>query len=525
MKNKLTVAAALLTALCLFGGCSEKDSVIIINVEESTESDGDFDTDSNILDNNENANISSEDNSDAFSVDSAATESGGELSSDNDNSDTDSEDYDSSGGVSTTAPPSESISENITESILPNVNSSQSGSSGNSDGGAVSGSTSDSTASSSNPSKTTVSIAPSTGINTYKTLNYSEVRGVWISYLEISSMSSGSESAFRSSIGAVFDNCVSMGLNTVYVHVRSHGDAYYDSDYFPKTKHISGNFDALKIMVDEAHKRDLSFQAWINPLRMCEVSDIERENGYPIYNWKNEGTRLVQVGSYYYLNPAYSDVIELISNGAREIVANYDVDGLHIDDYFYPTTETYFDSAAYQNSSYTSLSDFRFANCDKLVSGLYSAVKSANSNALFGVSCQGSLENNYNQMYADVKKWCSNYGYTDYIMPQIYYGFSNSAQPYSKCLSTWNTIAQNGKIPLIVGIAVSKIGLEDTWAGAGKTEWITDSEILKRQFCEAFEQPSYGGVCLYSYKSIFAPDSSVKSQVDKEISALKAAMD
>lgn len=346
---------------------------------------------------------------------------------------------------------------------------------------------------------------------------------MWISYIEIAGMQSSSESAFRGSIGSVYDNCVSLGLNTVYVHVRSHGDAYYNSDYFPKTKYINGGFDALKIMVEEAHKRGLSFQAWINPLRMCSVSDIEREKGYPIYNWRGDN-RLVQVGNYYYLNPAYKEVIDLISNGAREIVANYDVDGLHIDDYFYPTTDASFDSEEFQSSSYNTLSDFRLSNCDNLVSGLYSAVKSANPGALFGVSCQGNIDNNYNQMYADVKKWCAYPGYTDYIMPQIYYGFQNSAQPYSTCVKTWNGLAQSGKIPLIVGLSVSKIGLEDTWAGAGKDEWITDSEILKRQFSEAYELPAYGGVCLYSYNSVFNPESSVKSQVDKEISALKTVM-
>ncbi len=346
---------------------------------------------------------------------------------------------------------------------------------------------------------------------------------MWISFIEINGMQSSSESVFRNSIGAVYDNCVSLGLNTVYVHARSHGDAYYNSAYFPKTKYIDGGFDSLKIMVEEAHKRGLSFQAWINPLRMCLENDIEREKGYPIYNWRGDN-RLVQVGDYYYLNPAYSEVISLITDGAREIVANYDVDGLHIDDYFYPTTDASFDSIEFQNSSYSTLSEFRLSNCDKLVSGLYSAVKSANPSALFGVSCQGSINNNYNQMYADVKKWCANPGYTDYIMPQIYYGFSNSTEPYSTCVKTWDGLAQSGRIPLIVGLSVSKIGLEDKWAGAGKNEWITDSEILKRQFSEAYDLPAYGGVCLYSYNSVFNPNGAVKSQVDKEITALKTVM-
>ena len=372
---------------------------------------------------------------------------------------------------------------------------------------------------------------PSYGKNGYSALNYSEVRGVWISYIELAEMLTGKTAAqFTQAIGAAFDNCAALGLNTVYVHVRSHGDAYYDSDIFPQSKYVTGtlgkkaDFDPLEIMVQQAHSRGLSLQAWINPLRCCAVSEISGADGTLIGEWASEraGTYIVNVNGTYYLNPAYSEVTDLIAAGAAEIAANYDVDGVHIDDYFYPTTDASFDSAAYSQSSFDTLSAFRFANCDRLVSGLYGAVKGANSSALFGVSCQGSLENNYNQMYADVKKWTTSDGYLDYIMPQIYYGFDNSAQPYETCVATWDALAVAGGKPLIVGLSVSKLGLEDTWAGAGKREWITDSDIIPRQFTCAAERQSYGGVCLYSYRSVFAPESSVKAQVDKEIKALKA---
>lgn len=362
------------------------------------------------------------------------------------------------------------------------------------------------------------------GTNTYRALNYSEVKGMWISYIDLAGIMSGSEGDFRSGISYIYDNCKSLGINTVYVHVRSHGDAYYSSDFFPRTKYLGGTYDPLDVMIEEAHARGLSFQAWINPLRGCAVSDIERESGYPMYSWAGGETRLVQVGSYYYLNPAYSEVIELIADGAREITANYDVDGVHIDDYFYPTTDSYFDSAAFSQSGLSSLSEFRLANCDKLVSSLYKAVKRGNSSAIFGVSCQGSIYNNYNYMYADVKKWCTESGYIDYIMPQIYYGFKNSAEPFEECVSTWNNLAYSGNIPLIVGITAAKLGLEDKWAGAGNQEWITDEDILKRQFLVSCEQPSYGGVGIYSYGAVFNADYSVQNQVDREIEALKSAM-
>ena len=370
------------------------------------------------------------------------------------------------------------------------------------------------------------------GSNSYTAVNYSEVKGVWISYIELAGILQGqSREGFRSNIGAVYDNCASLGINTVYVHVRSHSDAYYKSELFPWSKYVTGTlgkdpgFDPLEVMISEAHKRGISFHAWINPLRACSASDISGYGSYPVYTFAKgdgfAGKYAVNVNGTYYLNPAYSEVTELIAAGAAEIVANYDVDGLHIDDYFYPTTDASFDSAAYSASGYASLSDFRFANCDKMVSSLYSAVHSANSSAKFSVSTQGRIENNYNQLYADVRKWCTTPGYADIMIPQIYYGFDNSAAPYQSTRDEWNELAKKGGIPLVAGLSVSKVGCEDAWAGSGKYEWINNSDIISRQAAAAKKCSSYGGIALYSYRSVFQPESSVSAQVKKEISALK----
>lgn len=427
------------------------------------------------------------------------------------------------GKSSTTETSSYSAAGSVSESVSESV-SDISSSSSSSIISSTESSSSSSTQMSCSSSSTTELPPANFGSNSYRALNYSEVKGMWISYIDLAGILSGTESDFRSGISYIYDNCKSLGINTVYVHVRSHGDAYYSSDFFPRTKYLGGYYDPLDVMVEEAHKRGLSFQAWINPLRGCSVSDIGRENGYPMYDWAGGETRLVQVGSYYYLNPAYSEVIELIANGAREITANYDVDGVHIDDYFYPTTDSYFDSEAFSQSGLSSLSEFRLANCDNLVSSLYKAVKRGNSSAIFGVSCQGSMYNNYNAMFIDVKKWCTESGYIDYIMPQIYYGFKNSAEPFEECVNTWNNLAYSGNIPLIVGITSAKLGLEDKWAGEGNQEWITDEYILKRQFLVSRELSAYGGIGIYSYGAVFNADYSVQSQVDREIDALKAAM-
>lgn len=417
--------------------------------------------------------------------------------------------------------------------------SSSSSSSGTSSGTTVttaSGTTAAATAKSTSVAATTAT-EPDTpeyryGSNSYQAVNYSEIKGIWISYIELSELMQGqSESGFRGNIAEVFDNCVGLGINTVYVHVRSHSDAYYKSELFPWSKYVTGTlgsdpgYDPLTVMLREAHDRGLSFQAWINPLRACGTSQISSYGSYPVYTFATAtgmaGKYAVDVNGTYYLNPAYEQVTELIAAGAAEILANYNVDGLHIDDYFYPTTDASFDSSAFSASSASSLSDFRFANCDRMVSELYSAVKKTNPTAVFSVSVQGRIENNYTQLYADVRKWCTTSGYLDVIIPQIYYGFENSSAPYKATLDEWEALAVKGGIPLVAGLSVSKVGCEDTWAGSGKYEWINNSDIISRQLAAAKECRSYGGFALYSYRSVFTPDSSVSAAVSREISSLK----
>lgn len=535
MKNKFITVLSLVLAVCMLGGCTEKAEHLTVSVADL----GDMSAEetSSTVSSTQAGSFSAPESNTSGSVQSTSSSSSSkpqvsvvipQSSSQTPQvipTETDWPSYDPQPAPEYSSS-STTVSSSSTESSAPVSSSSSSSVESSSESIPVSSSSEESSSSSSSePEPDPVVPSGSIGTNSYHALNYSEVKGVWISYIELAGLPSSSESTFRSSIASVFDNCVWLGINTVFVHVRSHSDAYYESDYYPRTKYLDGTYDPLPIMIDEAHKRGLSFQAWINPLRGCSVSDIGREKGYPIYNWAGGETRLVEVNGYYYLNPAYSEVIDLIAEGAAEIAAKYDVDGVHIDDYFYPTTEKWFDNEAYQESPYYSLSEFRFANCDRLVSSLYSAVKSANSTAIFGVSPQGNYQNNYDFMYADVKKWCTQSGYLDYIMPQIYFGFKNEAQPFSEVVRQWDNIASNGKVPLIVGLAPYRLGTEDGWGGTdGRYEWVNDKEILKRQFIESTEAMSYGGICLYSYNSLFNPSSGIKDQVDRELSALKSAM-
>lgn len=365
--------------------------------------------------------------------------------------------------------------------------------------------------------------------NSYSAVNFSEQKGFWITYLEyMSILKNKSEASFKKSVETYFDNISNLGFNTVYVQVRAFGDAYYASSLFPSGEQFNGaigtknSFDALQIMIDCAHARGLSLHAWVNPMRLMTAAQIQSiDNSYQIKKWytNNNGTYIVETGGRLYLNPAYSEVTDLIAEGIAEIVSNYNVDGIQIDDYFYPTTAASFDKAAYSASGTSlSLSNWRISNVNKMVKKLYSAVHNANDTVMFGISPQGSLENNYDELYADVKTWCAESGYCDYILPQVYFGFENAALPYDKVIAEWSGMVTNRNVKLVIGLAAYKIGAADNYAGqSGRNEWLNNSDIMARQMTSAQKLKNYGGVALYRYGSVFEPTSDVAAQVNKEL--------
>lgn len=371
--------------------------------------------------------------------------------------------------------------------------------------------------------------------NSYNALNFNEQKGFWITYLEYGAiLKNKSESSFKKSIGKYFDNIAGLGFNTVYVQVRAFGDAYYDSELYPSGEQFNGTigtenrFDALQVMIDCAHERGMSLHAWVNPMRLMTAAQIKNIDGrYPIKKWYDNsslnGKYIVETGGRLYLNPAYGDVTDLIADGIAEIASNYKVDGIQIDDYFYPTTAAGFDSDAYEASGTgLSLSKWRMANVNKMVKKLYKAAHSANSSVMFGISPQGSVENNYDELYADVRTWCAESGYCDYILPQVYFGFENAALPYGDVISLWSGMVKNPDVQLVIGLAGYKIGAADNYAGkSGKNEWLNNNDIISRQIKLAKALENYGGVALYRYDSIFNPASDVAKQVGKEVDNIR----
>lgn len=271
------------------------------------------------------------------------------------------------------------------------------------------------------------------------------VKSVFIAYYELSEFTKNSDKkSFTKSISKAFKELSNKGFNRVTVQVRPCADAFYNSSYFPTSEYCFGYqgakliYDPLEIMVQIAHKYNLSVEAWINPYRVCQRNDFNSlaKNNIAL-EW--QGTdKLIVLDSGIYFNPCYSEVTDLIVNGVKEIILNYDVDSICFDDYFYPTKDKKIDKeaySAYKNSSgKMSLFDWRRENVNIMIKSVYSAIKSNNKNITFGISPASDMDYDYSTLYADVIKWSRNEGYIDYICPQIYFGFKNENHLLCKLL-------------------------------------------------------------------------------------------
>jgi uncharacterized lipoprotein YddW (UPF0748 family) len=358
----------------------------------------------------------------------------------------------------------------------------------------------------------------------YKTLNHENQKAIWLTMMDYEDILKGkTESEFTESIKSAFENMKKTGINTVYAHVRPYNDAYYKSEIFPRSEYYSADmkYDPLEIMVAEAHKSNLSIHAWINPLRCQTDEQIKGLDGkYTVKQWydstEKKGTYISEIDGRWYLNPAYDEVRNYIADGVKEIIENYNVDGIHIDDYFYPTQDETFDTAAFKESGKSDLEQWRTENINLMVKKIYNTINEYNPDILFGISPQGNITSNYDTQYADVKKWASETGYCDYIVPQIYFGFKNESMPFEETVNKWSEIKTCDDVKLIIGICTYKVGNEDKWAGSGKNEWKENVGIPAKQADYVIKNKK-DGIAVYSYGSTFADDKKEECEKLAEV--------
>lgn len=349
-----------------------------------------------------------------------------------------------------------------------------------------------------------------------------EMRGIWVASvgnLDYPQSPTADAWQLRVQMDEVLDNCQDMGFNTVFLQVRPSGDALYKSDIFPWSRYLTGTqgtapsdgFDPLEYAVNEAHKRGMQLHAWINPYRVTNSSNDNDKLAANNPAVLRPDLVLTDSSGKMYLNPGEADSIDIILEGIREIVRNYDVDGIHMDDYFYPSSG-FDDSAAYfkYQDAYPNKADWRRSMVTTLISCARDAVKEIKPNCMFGVSPSGIWANagdtpggsntngssSYHSLYADTKLWVER-EYLDYIMPQIYWYNGQPNADYNTLINWWAGVCAPTKVKLYIGEAAYKAasGSEAAWKGQNGINELSNQVSMCRQ------SQYIGGYSMFEYSS------------------------
>lgn len=353
-----------------------------------------------------------------------------------------------------------------------------------------------------------------------------EMRGVWVSYMELSmeNESSKTQKAFEDKFTEIAQKCRESGFNTLIVQVRPFCDALYKSSYFPWSHILTGTqgenpqYDALQIMCDICKENNLKIHAWINPYRVSSNETPKKLSDNNPYIKNSEIG--IKTDNGIFLDPSNETAQQLISDGVKEIAENYDVDGIQFDDYFYPTEDESFDKKQYEayiekygKENSMSLDNWRMQNVNTLICKVYRTIKSVDSSVEFGISPQGNIGNN-DGLYADVKSWCTCKGFADYICPQIYFSLENPVLTFEDCLNSWTSLDFDENVKLYVGLGGYK-------AGNGEYDeetWLLSDSILADEYDILRNNKSVRGFMLYSYNSL--EDDTAKKEINNLINAL-----
>ncbi|GBF74109.1 hypothetical protein PA598K_02440 [Paenibacillus sp. 598K] len=310
-----------------------------------------------------------------------------------------------------------------------------------------------------------------------------ELRAAWIASVEqIDWPKTYDPEQQRRDFIALLDFHQSMGMNAVVVQIKPTADAFYRSELAPWSHWLTGEqgkdpgYDPLAFMIEEAHKRNLEFHAWLNPYRISMHNDASRlTEDHPARlnpDW------VMSYGGRLYFDPGHPEVIDYITRSVDEVVANYDVDAIHFDDYFYPNR---FDGTGYPDQQtyeqfgdgYTDINAWRRHNVDTLIEGLNASIKAQKPYVKFGISPFGVWRNksvdplgsdttagqpSYDNLHADIRKWVLE-GWIDYVAPQIYWNFGFSPAAYEVLVKWWDDLIaeHDADVHLYIGHAAYKV--------------------------------------------------------------------
>lgn len=320
------------------------------------------------------------------------------------------------------------------------------------------------------------------------------LRGVWVctvANLDYPSQPTTNPEILKAETDKIIQNCSDSGFNTIFLQVRPGGDAIYKSSLYPYSYYLTGNqgtppdngFDVLKYWIDAAHAADIELHAWINPYRIASAGaayELSADNPA-----KKHPEWVRQYNGGLYLDPGIPEVREYVIKGVAEIEKNYDIDGIHIDDYFYPGKDFPDSDTFAKYGQGSSLEDWRRSNTYALVKAL-----GEETDLTFGVSPsgiwanKGIMENGsdtsgasaYFDMYADTLRWAKE-NIIDYIAPQIYWYNGYAPADYNVLTKWWSEALADCDTKLYIGLGDYRM---DAFGSDPGSPWFNGNEILKQ---------------------------------------------
>lgn len=291
-----------------------------------------------------------------------------------------------------------------------------------------------------------------------------EFRGAWVatvSNIDWPSKPGLSSEEQKNELITILDHHQKSGLNAILLQIRPAADAFYGKSKELWSRFLTGSqgkapdpfYDPLEFAINEAHKRGMELHAWFNPYRA--TFDLIDRNTNPKHITKQKPEWFFSYGGKKLFNPGLPEVRKYIISVIMDVVRNYDIDGIHFDDYFYPYPapgQVISDNQAYQKygAGRLSLDDWRRQNVDTLIHAVADSIHRAKSYVKFGISPFGIWRNlsqdpegsattgleGYSKLYGDARKWVKS-GWVDYINPQIYFPLYYPAAAYDKLVDWW----------------------------------------------------------------------------------------
>ena len=337
----------------------------------------------------------------------------------------------------------------------------------------------------------------------------------------------------------LLDRARMLNLNAIVFQIRPTADAFYESEKEPWSYYLTGEngkspdpfYDPLTFAIDEAHRRGIELHAWVNPYRAYHptapdtLSDNHISQKYP--------DSVHQYGEQLWMDPGSPDATEHSLEVIMDIVDRYDIDGIHMDDYFYPYAvndsagaRVEFPDSTFYSVYGTGLSrgDWRRRNVDNLILRIHSGIKERKPWVLFGISPFGIWRpgypsmvkgfDAYDNLFADAKKWL-NEGWVDYFTPQLYWAIESSGQPYVELLKWW--IGQNThNVHMWPGNFTSRIIL------TGASHW--EPQEIVDQVKRTRETAGASGNVHFSMRALMPADSKLSDDLAREVYSEKAVV-